>query len=106
MGSTALVNTRLKLVDRLARWLLMCDDRIIGERFSITHEFLGIMLGVRRPGVTIALQALEGLLLIRSRRSEVIILNRVGLINLANGAYGYPEAEYKRLIGEIGAAIV
>lgn len=102
-GYTALVNARLKLTDRLARWLLMCDDRVVGVRFSITHEFLATMLGVRRPGVTIALQELEGLTLIRSRRGEVVILDRPGLIALAGGGYGIPEAEYARLLGEIGS---
>ncbi|MER9952770.1 Crp/Fnr family transcriptional regulator [Mesorhizobium sp. M0047] len=98
-GCTALVNARLKLTGRLARWLLMCDDRVVGGQFSITHEFLATMLGVRRPGVTIALQELEGLALIRSRRGEVVILDRPGLIALANGGYGEPEAEYIRLLG-------
>ncbi|MER8752981.1 Crp/Fnr family transcriptional regulator [Mesorhizobium sp. M1050] len=98
-GCTALVNARLKLTGRLARWLLMCDDRVVGGHFSITHEFLATMLGVRRPGVTIALQELEGLALIRSRRGEVVILDRPGLIALANGGYGEPEAEYIRLLG-------
>lgn len=57
------------------------------------------MLGVRRPGVTVALQLLEGRGLIRSNRGEVIIRNRAGLVTLANGSYGQPEAEYARLIG-------
>ncbi|WP_136621891.1 MULTISPECIES: Crp/Fnr family transcriptional regulator [Mesorhizobium] len=103
-GCTALVNARLKLEERLARWLLMCDDRVPGERLAITHEFLAIMLGVRRPGVTVALQLLEGRALIRARRGEIVIRDRAGLIELANGSYGEPEAEYVRLIGEISAA--
>ncbi|ESY71983.1 Crp/Fnr family transcriptional regulator [Mesorhizobium sp. M1050] len=103
-GCTALVNARLKLEERLARWLLMCDDRVRGEHLVITHEFLAIMLGVRRPGVTVALQLLEGRALIRARRGEIIIRDRAGLIELANGSYGDPEAEYVRLIGETGAA--
>ena len=103
-GCTALVNARLKLEERLARWLLMCDDRVPGERLAITHEFLAIMLGVRRPGVTVALQLLEGRGLIRSRRGEIVIRDRAGLMELANGGYGEAEAEYVRLIGEIGTA--
>ncbi|MER9641531.1 Crp/Fnr family transcriptional regulator [Mesorhizobium sp. M0239] len=102
-GCTALVNARLKLEERLARWLLMCDDRVPGEHLAITHEFLAIMLGVRRPGVTVALQLLEGRALIRSRRGEIVIRDRAGLLELANGSYGEAEAEYARLIGEIGA---
>lgn len=102
-GCTALVNARLKLEERLARWLLMCDDRVPGETLSITHEFLAIMLGVRRPGVTVALQLLEGRALIRSRRGEIVIRDRAGLEELANGSYGEAEAEYVRLVGEIDA---
>lgn len=100
-GSTALVNARLKLMERLARWLLMCHDRVSGESLAITHEFLSNMLGVRRPGITVALQLLEGRALIRSRRGEIVIRDRDGLLELANGSYGQPEAEYFRLIGTI-----
>jgi CRP-like cAMP-binding protein len=98
---TALINARCKIEDRLARWLLMCDDRVAGNRLVITHEYLSVMLGVRRPGVTVALQMIEGRGLVQSRRGEVIIRDRKGLIDLANGSYGEPEAEYRRLVGEI-----
>ena len=80
-GYTALVNARSKLEERLARWLLMCDDRVSGGRLTITHEFLAIMLGVRRPGVTVALQLLEGHGLIRATRGEIAIRDRRGLSN-------------------------
>ncbi|TPK66264.1 MULTISPECIES: Crp/Fnr family transcriptional regulator [unclassified Mesorhizobium] len=98
---TALTNARMNIVDRLSRWLVMCDDRVEGNRLSITHDFLSVMLGVRRPGVTIALQTLEGQGLIRSNRGEVVILDRARLIALADGSYGRAEAEYVRLIGQL-----
>ena len=98
---TALINARCKIEERLARWLLMCDDRVVGGRLVITHEYLSVMLGVRRPGVTVALQVIEGRGLVKSRRGEVIIRDRKGLIDLANGSYGEPEAEYRRLVGKI-----
>jgi len=98
---TALINARCKIEERLARWLLMCDDRVVGNRLVITHQYLAVMLGVRRPAVTVALQVIEGRGLIQSRRGEVIIRDREGLIHLANGGYGEPEAEYRRLVGEI-----
>ncbi|AZO41471.1 Crp/Fnr family transcriptional regulator [Mesorhizobium sp. M7D.F.Ca.US.005.01.1.1] len=98
---TALSNVRAKVEDRLARWLLMCDDRVLGNHLAITHEFLAVMLGVRRPGVTVGLQVLEGLGLIRSRRGEITIRDRAGLEVHANGTYGKSEAAYARLIGGI-----
>ena len=56
--STALANGRGKIEERLARWILMAHDRIDDDRLPLTHEFLSLMLGVRRSGVTTALQAL------------------------------------------------
>jgi CRP-like cAMP-binding protein len=100
-GYTALVNARSKLDERLARWLLMYHDRVSGDRFAITHEFVSIMLGVRRPGVTVAIQELEGRGLIKATRGEIVIRDRSGLVLLANGTYSEPESEYERLIGKI-----
>ena len=57
--STALANGRSKSEERLARWLLMADDRLDGHELPLTHEFLAVMLGTHRPGVTLAVQALE-----------------------------------------------
>jgi CRP-like cAMP-binding protein len=56
---TAVANGRSKIEERLARWLLMADDRLDGSALPLTHEFLAMMLGVRRPGVTVAIQDLE-----------------------------------------------
>ncbi|WP_027169719.1 Crp/Fnr family transcriptional regulator [Mesorhizobium sp. WSM3224] len=97
--STALSNARARLEDRLARWLLMCDDRTLGGEIRVTHEFLAVMLGVRRPGVTIGLQILEGRGLIWSRRGEITIRDRDGLVGIADGYYGQAEAEYVRMLG-------
>ncbi|RUX76908.1 Crp/Fnr family transcriptional regulator [Mesorhizobium sp. M7A.F.Ca.US.006.04.2.1] len=98
---TALVNARSKLDERLARWLLMCQDRVRNDRFAITHEFMSVMLGVRRPGVTVALQELEGKGLIRANRGEILIRDRDGLFQIADGTYSEPEHEYERLLGKI-----
>ncbi len=98
-SQTALANGRGKLDERLARWLLMWHDRLRDDNLTITHEFLALLLGVRRQGVTVALHDLESKELIKSTRSLVRILDRVGLQRAANGFYGLPEAEYRRTIG-------
>jgi|SRR5436190_15269557 len=85
--TTALANGRSKIEERLARWLLMADDRIDGEVLPLTHEFLGLMLGTHRPGVTIAIQALEKQGLITARRARIAILDRKGLEKCSNGTY-------------------
>ncbi|WP_411034007.1 helix-turn-helix domain-containing protein [Shinella sp. BYT-45] len=96
---TALANGRYDLARRLARWLLMVDDRVDGNSFTLTHNYLSVMLGVRRPGVTNVLHILEGERLIRSLRSEVVIVNREGLLAFAGDSYGVPEEEYRRIMG-------
>ncbi|MDB5480157.1 MAG: cyclic nucleotide-binding protein [Caulobacteraceae bacterium] len=98
-AQTALANGQAKLEERLARWLLMTHDRFEGDAFPITHEFLALMLGVRRPGVTVALHLLEGTGLIRSTRGLLTVLDREGLEEAAGGSYGVAESEYERLIG-------
>lgn len=99
IAATSIANGKALLEMRLARWLLMVGDRR-GDKYQITHEFLAIMLSVRRSGVTVALQALEGHGLIRSTRGAVAILDREGLIERANGFYGLAEREYARLLGK------
>jgi CRP-like cAMP-binding protein len=87
---TALANGRGKIEERLARWLLMAHDRIDGDAFVLTHEFLAIMLGVRRSGVTTALQELERKALVSHARALVTILDREGLEEASNGSYERP----------------
>ncbi len=99
VAQTALANGRAKIEERLARWLLMAQDRLDDANLQLTHEFIALMLGVRRPGVTDAINDLEGKGLIRSARGLVRIIDRDGLKAAAGGIYGVPEAEYDRLIG-------
>jgi CRP-like cAMP-binding protein len=96
---SALANGRYTLNQRLARWLLMCHDRLTSDDLPLTHEFLGRMLGVRRSGVTNEIHILEGLHLIKANRGTLRVLDRAGLIAIAGGSYGAPEREYDRLIG-------
>lgn len=99
IAHTALANGRATIEERLARWLLMVHDRVDGDEASITHDYVAMMLGVRRPGVTDAMHALEGKGLIRSLRGVVRIVDREGLEGLAGGIYGAPEQAYRRMIG-------
>jgi CRP-like cAMP-binding protein len=96
---TALANGRFSIERRLARWILMCHDRIEGDELNFTHELLSIMLGVRRPGVTVATHVLEGSKMIKATRGRLTVLSREKLEEAAGGSYGIPEAEYERLIG-------
>ncbi len=95
-------NARDGVEARLARWLLMCHDRIDGDEIHLTHEFMSRMISARRSGVTVSLHILEGAGIIWSERARLIILDREKLQNLAGETYGVPEAEYRRLIGPFG----
>ena len=92
---TALSNGRSKLDERLARWLLMAHDRVDGHELKLTQKFLAAMLGVRRPGVTIAVNLLERQGLIRVKRGVISLVDRKGLEELSNGAYSASEAELR-----------
>ena len=94
---TALSNGTATVGERLARWLLMAQDRLGGDRVPLTHEFLSLMLGVRRAGVTRALNQLDRQGVIRLSRGRIEIIDREGLINSANGSYGIPEAMARRV---------
>ena len=85
--TTALANGRSKIEERLARWLLMAQNRVDSDQLPLTHEFLSLMLGVRRAGVTAALQALERKELISRNRGKILILDRKGLEKQSNGTY-------------------
>ena len=100
-AQTALANGRGHIHSRLARRLLMANDRM-GTELALTHEFLAMMLGVRRAGVTDAVHCLEGEGYIRARRGLILIRDRAGLERVANGFYGVPEACYRRLFGDQG----
>ena len=97
-AQTAYVNAIYTIDVRLARWLLMCRDRLDSDDIQLTHEFLSIMLGTQRSSTTLAIQALEGHGLIKARRGRITILKREAMEAVADGGYGLPEAEFARLI--------
>ena len=100
MAQTAYANATFDIPARLARWVLMTQDRTGGVELLLTHEFLATMLGVRRPGVTGATHALEGMRSIRARRGRITVRDREKLLELAGDAYQVAEDEYERLMAE------
>ena len=76
---TAACNAHHTAAERLARWLLMADDRIEGHEIHISHEFLAIMLGIRRAGVTVAMAGLKSSGVVSASRGLVTIEDRRGL---------------------------
>ncbi len=100
VSHTAISNAHSHLHERLSRWILMAHDRTSGATIFLTHEFLSLMLGVRRAGVTEALQALVTRGLVTSARGMITVLDRKGLETSAGTSYGVPETEYRRLLGK------
>jgi hypothetical protein len=87
------------LRERCCRWLLMTHDRAAGDDFKLTHEFLGAMLGVRRPGVTQTLQELKEAGLLTYNRGEIQIIDRKGLEQQSCECYAAVSKEYAKLLG-------
>ena len=100
---TAACNARHALEQRLARWLLIAHDRAGADEFPMTHEFISMMLGVRRPGVTIAAGVLQKAGLIHYARGRMAVTDRPGLEAASCECYHVARREFARLLGT-GAA--
>lgn len=87
-----------RIEPRLARWLLMSQDRAHSDTFYVTHEFVSYMLGVRRVGITAAAGALQRGGLIKYRRGDVTVLNRAGLEAAACSCYASDCRAYSRIL--------
>jgi CRP-like cAMP-binding protein len=79
---------------RCCRWILMSQDRVDSETVPLTHEFLGLMLGVRRASVSDVLKPLQERGWIRSQRGQIAILNRKGLESGSCECYGLIVKQY------------
>jgi CRP-like cAMP-binding protein len=99
VSETAIANAHATLVERLARWLLMVQDRVGGDIIPMTHEFLSLMIGARRAGVTEAIHVLADRALVRHSRGQIAVTDRIGLEACAGRFYGVPEKEHRRLLG-------
>jgi CRP-like cAMP-binding protein len=99
VAQSAACNQFHSLEQRCSRWLLMTHDRMQSDEFLLTQEFLAMMLGVQRTGVTVAAGALQRAGLIRYSRGHVAILDRRGLERRACECYRISKLEFDRLLG-------
>ena len=100
VAQSAACNHYHSLQQRCCRWLLMTHDRMHSDEFLLTQEFLAMMLGVQRTGVTAAAGALQRAGLIRYNRGNVAIFDRRGLIKQSCECYGVSKREFDRLLGK------
>ena len=100
VARTAACNGRHQTTERLARWLLMAHDRADGDTFAMTHEFMSMMLGIRRAGVTVAAAVLQKAGVIRYERGSMTITDRAGLEQASCECYGLVRRMQDQLLCE------
>jgi len=98
VSQTAACNNHHSLEERLTRWLLMAHDRAGNDQFPMTHEFMSMMLGVRRAGVTVTAGALKHAGLIHYTNGDITILDRPSLEAMACECYGNVQRQYGQLL--------
>lgn len=98
-GQTAACNRMHEVNTRLARWLSLVYDRVLSHEFAMRQEFLAMMLGVHRPAVTIAANALQNAGLISYRRGHITIKDPVALRESACECYSIIEAQFDKMFG-------
>jgi CRP-like cAMP-binding protein len=100
VAQSAACNHFHTIQQRCCRWLLMTHDRMQSDEFLLTQEFLAMMLGVQRTGVTAAAGALQRAGLIRYKRGNVTMIDRQGLKDRSCECYGVSKKEFDRLLGD------
>ena len=98
VAQTAACNATHLIEERCARWLLTTHDRVEGDTFPLTHEFLAFMLGVRRAGVTVAMRALQDAGMVELSRGRVELVDRTKLEGAACECYHRVRANFERLL--------
>jgi CRP-like cAMP-binding protein len=99
VSQTAVCNKHHSLEERLTRWLLMAHDRAGEDEFPMTHEFMSLMLGVRRAGVSVTANVLKQAGLIHYRNGRMTILDRPGLEDAGCECYGNVQRQFEQLLG-------
>src|SRR5688572_18636982 len=102
IAQTAACNRAHPMEGRLSKWLLMCEDRANSKELRLTHEFMAMMLGARRAGVTEAAGGLKSKGLIDYRRGHLTIRDRQGLESVTCECYALVKKEFARLIASNG----
>jgi CRP-like cAMP-binding protein len=100
VAQSAACNQFHSLEQRCSRWLLMTHDRMGSDTFLLTQEFLAMMLGVQRTGVSAAAGSLQRAGLISYKRGNVAIIDRRGLERRSCECYGISKREFDRLLGD------
>jgi CRP-like cAMP-binding protein len=98
VANTAVSNASSSVEQRVARWILMASDRLEGPGVPVTHDVIAYALGIRRAGVTQALDFFRERELLHTRRGSILVVDRQGLEGLAGPYYGVPELEPRRLV--------
>jgi len=99
MAQSAACNSQHSVEARFARWMLITHDRVKGDEFRLTQEFMAQMLGVHRPSVSLIANQFQLAGLIRYGRGQIYILNREGIEDVFCECYGQVRDRFKQIMG-------
>ncbi|MEO6835170.1 MAG: Crp/Fnr family transcriptional regulator [Candidatus Tumulicola sp.] len=105
LGQLAACNGMHSIYERCARWLLLTHDRVNCDKIALTHEYLSMMLGARRSGVTIAAATLQQAGFIHYAHGHIVILNRQGLEDASCECYGVAREQFGPLLDAVNGHI-